>query len=58
MRCPSQDWDRYIVAEETVQESVCYETALDAGYTIDEADECEDCGLGCPGCPWRKHELG
>jgi len=50
--CPSVAADRYFASEEASNEAACNGTALENGFTSDQADNCDDCSMHCVGCPW------
>ena len=50
--CPSVAADRYFASEEASNEAACNGTALENGFTSDQADNCDNCSLHCIGCPW------
>ncbi len=35
----------------------CFEAARKAGYTQEQAENCEDGALQCPTCPWKPREV-
>jgi len=50
--CPSAAADRHFADQEAANEAACYGTALENGFTSDQADNCDDCSMHCVGCPW------
>jgi hypothetical protein len=34
----------------------CFNAARAAGYSMAQAEECDDGSLGCPACPWAATE--
>lgn len=45
-------WTKYVNRLEDIEEAKCYEAALRAGYTQEEAQQCDGGDLNCPDCPW------
>jgi len=45
--------ERYINDMIASAERACYETAIENGYTVDEAEECDDGSVGCWNCPFN-----
>ena len=42
--------------QETYNREACRTTAHKNGYTISQADGCENCELGCVTCPFKGEE--
>ena len=49
--------DRYFDTEIQENEDACYGTAVENGFSVDQADNCDDGDVGCPNCPWKKPQL-
>jgi len=45
--------EKWIADEESANEDLCRQTAIDNGHTWQEADTCEAGELTCKTCPWR-----
>lgn len=50
--CPSHAADRYFASEEADAEAACTGTAMRNGFTLEQADECDDGSMHCVNCPW------
>ena len=45
-------WTRYEEAAEEASYSLCTETAIRNGHTVEEANNCDNGSVGCPDCPF------
>ena len=52
--CPSQAAGRYFDDQESEAEAACYNTAEKNGFTLEQADGCDDFSVGCIDCPFRE----
>jgi hypothetical protein len=46
----TEDWMNY---EENEAEKACYSSAMESGYSIEDADWCDDGDLNCKNCPFK-----
>jgi hypothetical protein len=53
-QCPSIAAERYFADEESANEAACFGTAQEAGFSIEQAENCDDGDVGCPNCPWKE----
>ena len=47
------EWEKYVEREAEWIERACIECATASGYTPEQAEDCEDCGLCCQDCPFQ-----
>ena len=47
---------KYFGDEEDTLTGACYDAAIRAGKTQDEADNCDDGSCHCPTCPFIRNE--
>jgi hypothetical protein len=50
--CPSAAADRHFADQEAANEAACYGTALENGFTVEQAKYCDDGDKQCVGCPF------
>ena len=50
---PTRAARRHTKDEETAAEEACRGTAFRNGFTIEQADNCDDGSVGCLDCPFR-----
>ena len=50
--CPSASAERHFAEEEAAHEAACNGTALENGFTLEQADECDDGEMHCVDCPF------
>ena len=54
MEGPSVMAARAVEDEVAANEAACHDTALRNGFTVDQANNCDDGDVGCADCPWAE----